>query len=240
MSLSRTFATANAPESGKRGLLPRRVRALSLLRWAARNRVSVLCVQESGTYLSAAVSRVVLKRTAKAKPRQGRRWGRFYAPATAHGAGGRRRGNGVVWNRRHWRLVATRVVGVPWHDSPTGALYIPVVVLAYRRGGQQVVVASVHAPIKRADPRGGTRRAINAKVRELARDCEAMGVPLVVGGDFNDGNVRPDVRGSGLKTAAHHGVDWLLTTGKASDDRTHDLKRARLSDHHAVSARITF
>lgn len=238
---TRTFATANAPESGKRGLLPRRVRALSLLRWAARNRVSVLCVQESGTYLSAAVGRVLTKRTtAKGKVVQRRRWGRFYAPATAHGEAGRRRGNGVVWNRRHWRLVTTRVVSVPWHDSPTGALYIPVVVLEDRRSGQQIAVASVHAPTKRADRSGRTRELINARVRGIANEAADRGIPLVVGGDFNDGAVLDDLRGSGLKKAAHHKVDWLLTTGKASDARTHDLKRARLSDHHAVSARITF
>ena len=106
----------------------------------------------------------------------------------------------------------------------------------------RVVVIAVHIPTavamgdalgkRRDSPEVTAARArINAQVREVAETNGARGLPVLIGGDFNDGHARTLY--PTWTVGAQHQVDHLFGKGLKFGSST-DIPTGRISDHPAM------
>lgn len=166
LTLRIRFATTNAPESMKRGLLRDRLgRARRLFGFYRRQRIDVAATQEAGTY-----AEIVDNETPTIKAL----WAQFNALVK-----GRQVGNGVIVNARRWK---SRLLD----DVEVGGLHIAVVMVTHRRTGFAFKFYGLHQPTRRAD-NSALRPVIDAALREHTRRDDKAGTPWVIAGDTNSG-----------------------------------------------------
>jgi hypothetical protein len=206
------FATTNAPESAKRGLLRDRLaRAVKVQRWATRHRIDVRVIQEAGTY----AERVDIDTPARKVL-----WAKFNAFVK-----GRQIGNGIDVNRWRFksRLLDDLTVGLG-----DGAVHLAVALVTHRRTGFTFKVYAVHKPTRRAD-NSSLRPVIDAALRERTRHDDKAGTPWIVAGDFNG----PFDHGVEL---GDHGVDSIRASKHFEPLGQQVYDRPLLSDHDFLIA----
>lgn len=224
------MGTLNLPSQvrGKKAnLYPHPRRTNRAVRLWNRLGVEVVALQELAT-----MSRLTI--------RARRRWG--LVTTTNDRFPLRKIGNGIAYRRDRWLLVGRDTIHV---DTPTHkhGLRYPVVTLENRdEPTVRLVVIAVHIPtardmgaalkVSRDHPRVvAARNKLNGQVLNIAENHVARGLPVLVAGDFNDGNVR-DVYQS-WTVGAQHQVDQILGkrvkfTGKSA------VTTGRISDHPAM------
>lgn len=206
------FATTNAPESAKRGLMrDRLLRAIRVQNWAIRHRVDIRAIQEAGTYAEQVDAQ---------KPGRKVLWGQVNDFVK-----GRRIANGLDVNA--WRFKSRLVDN---HTIGTGddAVNIPVVLVTHRRTGFQFKVRPVHKPTRRAD-NADLRPIIDQVLRAEARRDDAADMPWVDLGDFNG----PFDLGVEL---GDHGVDSIRGSHHFEPLGQQVFDRPPLSDHDFLIA----
>lgn len=205
------FATTNAPESAKRGLLRDRLaRAQRLFKFYERKRIDVTALQEAGTYAERAQT-----------PLHKALWAKFNQIVR-----GRQVGNGVAVNR--WRF-ASRLLT----DVEVGGLHIAVVLVTERptrgRDPFKFKFYAVHRPTRRAD-NSALRPVIDDALREYTRRDDKAGMPWVIAGDMN---VNP--WGWGVELG-QHGVDHIRASHHFEPLGQQVFDRPLLSDHDFLIA----
>lgn len=205
------FATTNAPESAKRGLLrDRAARARRLFRFYASKRIDVVALQEAGTYAEQAETRQHKALWAK--------WNQIVK--------GRQVGNGVAVNRWRWK---TRLLT----DVEVGGLHIAVVLVTERatrgRDPFKFKFYAVHRPTRRAD-NSALRPVIDTALREYTRRDDVAKMPWVIAGDMN---VNPWGWGQKL---GQHGVDHINASAHFEPLGQLVFDRPLLSDHDFLIA----
>jgi hypothetical protein len=213
------FATTNAPESAKRGLLRDRLaRARKLIRFYENRRIDVGALQEAGTYAELVDAE---------SPRIKALWAQFNQIVK-----GRRVGNGVFVNSWRWKSRLLEDITVGTGDE---AVNIPVVLLTERptrgRDPFKFKFYGVHRP---------TRRADNANLRSVIDDVLAMhirydnkaGRAWVVAGDMNVSPWNP-VHGVVLGS---HGVDHIVGSHHFEPVGQAHVDKPLLSDHEFLIA----
>lgn len=231
MSETAVIATLNLPSQirgKKRNLYPHPLRTEAAIRLWNRNGVEVVALQELAT-----MSRTQI--------RARRRWG--LVTTTNDVFPFRRIGNGIAWRKDRWRHVARDVIHVETPTHPKRGLRYPVVRLRnIDEPTVELVVIAVHIPTAvamgealrshRDSPQVVARRnKINGQVLNEAQRYATAGLPVVIAGDFNDGNVR-DVYAS-WTVGAQHQVDQILGKGlKFTSADAADV--GRISDHPAM------
>jgi hypothetical protein len=213
------FATTNAPESRKRGLLKdRNKRARRLVRLYQRHGIDAGALQEAGTYAEAAETRSI-----KAL------WARFNDVVR-----GRQVGNGVFVKRRRWksRLLTDLVIkgfDDPRSGEPLAPLHIAVVQLTHRRSGFTLKFYAVHRPTRRAD-NSSLRTVIDEALHNYTRLDDKARIPWVIAGDMN---VSPWGWGTNL---GNHGVDHIRASEHFEPLGRAVIDRDDLSDHDFLIA----
>lgn len=211
----------------KAGLYPHPQRTNAAIRLWNKLRIEVVSLQELGT-----VSRVQIRARL--------RWG--LVTTTNDRFKFQRVGNGIAFRRDRWLLVGRDTIHV---DTPTHkrGLRYPVVTLENRdEPTVRLVVIAVHVPtardmgaalrVHRDHPKVvAARNKINGQVLNVAETHVARGLPVIVAGDFNDGNVR-DVYAS-WTVGAQHQVDQILGKGVKFKDKS-VVTTGRISDHPAM------
>lgn len=223
-------ATLNLPSQirgRKRHLYPHPKRTNAAVRLWNRLGVEVIAIQELATMSRA---------TIRAHPR----WGLLTTTNDRFPL--RRIGNGIAWRKDRWRLIGRDVIHV---DTPTHkrGLRFPVAVLAnIDEPTVRVVVIAVHIPtardmgaalrVHRDHPRVvAARNKLNGLVLNAAETHVARGLPVLIAGDFNDGNVR-DVYAS-WTVGTQHQVDQILGKGVKFTAKN-AAEVGRISDHPAM------
>lgn len=207
MSIRIRFATTNAPESMKRGLLKDRLtRALRVQDWALRRRIDVRVIQEAGTY----AERVDIDTPARKVL-----WAKFNSFVK-----GRQIGNGIDVNRVRFRsrLLEDITVG-----SGDGAVHIAVALITHRRTGFAWKQYAIHKPTRRAE-NSSLRGVIDDVLRQHARLDDKAGRAWVMAGDFNG----PFNLGVQL---GDHGVDTIAASKHFEPLGQRVVDRPLLSDH---------
>lgn len=207
------FATTNAPESMKKGLLRSRIeRARRVARFQRVKKIDVRAIQEAGTYAEQIDATTPLYKTL---------W------ATANDfVNGRKVGNGVEVN--HWRF-KSRLLDEITVGKGDNAIHIPVVLLTHRISGFQFKFYAVHRPTRTAENRA-LRPVIDEVLREHTKRDDRDGMPWVIAGDMNE-----NPWGWG-KELGQHGVDHIRSSRHfhAKGCLAHD--RPLLSDHKFLVA----
>jgi hypothetical protein len=212
------FASTNAPESAKRGLLRDRLRRARLLyRFYANHDVDVAAVQEAGTYAEIVDAEV---KGLKA----------IWAKANSI-VKGRRVGNGIIGNRVRFKIRKLE-------DIPVGDLNIAVAQITHRRTGFTWRHIAIHRRTRRDDPSGEDRTAMNIALRGLIKSIDREGGAWVVAGDANEGE-QWAIADLG-KTLGQHGVDHIIGSKHFIALGQEVIDRPRLSDHAFVLARVAF
>lgn len=223
-------ATLNLPSQvrgRKAGLYPHPKRTNAAVRLWNRLGVEIVALQELAT-----MSRLTI--------RARRRWS--LVTTTNDRFPRRKIGNGIAYRRDRWLLVGRDTIHV---DTPTHrrGLRYPVVTLENRdEPTVRLVVIAVHVPtardmgaalrVHRDHPKvAAARNKINGQVLNVAETHVARGLPVLVAGDFNDGNVR-DVYAS-WTVGAQHQVDQILGKGVKFKDKS-VVTTGRISDHPAM------
>lgn len=205
------FATTNAPESMKRGLLKDRLRrARRLYRFFRETRVDVAALQEAGTYAEQAET-----------PRHKALWAQFNDIVK-----GRQVGNGVVVNRWRFKSRLLEDIKVGQGDD---AVHIAVVLVTHRRTRWFFTFRAVHRPTRVAD-NAELRPVVDGVLREQTKRDDADGMPWVIAGDMN---VNP--WGWGVKLG-QHGVDHINASHHFEPVGQHVYDRPLLSDHAFLTA----
>ena len=198
------FATTNAPESMKRGLLKDRLaRARRLYRFYRETGVDVAALQEAGTYA---------EQVDATDSRYKALWARFNDIVR-----GRQVGNGAVINGLRFKA---RLL----EDVAVGDLHIACILITHRRTGFKFKFYAVHRPTRRAT-NANLRPVIDSVLKEHTKRDDAAGRPWVIAGDMN---VNP--WGWGTKLGSH-GVDHINASHhfEPLGQQVHD--RPLLSDH---------
>jgi endonuclease/exonuclease/phosphatase family metal-dependent hydrolase len=215
-------ATINAPEgtdATKRALANPRARALLIRDKLNDNNIDVGLVQETGSALLGAMSH------------QSSRYDLGMAIPNNVYASGRIIGNGVITRNADVRVMDENDIDIPWGKQ---GLHLPCRLMQITATGDRFVVISLHSPTEKADPSDETRALIRKVVQARVDRYRAAGLPVIVGGDFNDGTVAF----RGMRVAHKQHVDWIFVYGfSASVKRTLDLGRA--SDHNGTVATLT-
>lgn len=220
-SVTFRFATANAPESRKQGLvMPQSVRATEFVDWLNRAGIDLAVVQESGTYLQAEVMR---------RPR----WQAVYAPSNDR-VNGRDVGNGEVARRRFKEQKVTHIASR--RTGRGGPLNLPIVTWVV--GGAEVTVIGLHRQTNSADPKQRSRKRMDRKLRRYSRRLDRKGIHHVIAGDINGGAQWAD-QFPWMQVAAQHTPDIVLVSRSIqfAAAQSHDVPR--ISDHEFVSVVLT-
>lgn len=239
MTVSAIIASLNLPSQirgKKRNLYPHPLRTEAAIRLWNRLDVEVCSLQELAT-----MSRTQI--------RARRRWG--LVTTTNDVFPFRRIGNGVAWRKDRWRLVARDAIYVETPTHPKRGIRFPVARLrCIDEPTVELIVIAVHIPtavaMGEALRRGkdspeviARRNKINGQVLNEAERYATAGLPVVIAGDFNDGDVRNVYQS--WTVGAQHRVDQVLGKGlKFTSKNAADV--GRISDHPAmpyVTANLT-
>jgi hypothetical protein len=217
----------NVPETRRASLLTsREARANAVLNLIRDNDIVATSVQESGTYLKAAVADRDAWRST---------WGRVNKFVN-----GRQVGNGIVFRRAPLRLIDSHDIRVPMPSRPRG-LNIPVRLFEHQSDDgarARFVMISFHAPTRRDDPTDASRRALRMALSRYIDRCHRQGLVVVLAGDANDGAYASHFRPE-MKTAYHHVVDWILVSRAIQVHHGFSRNRPALSDHELIAAGIS-
>lgn len=213
------FATTNAPESKKRGLLKDRLaRARRLSQWAILQRIDFRAIQEGGTYAETVDEETPLRKVL---------WARFNSFVN-----GRQIGNGLDVNRRRWR---SRLLDDITIGKGDGAVHLAVVEATERRPRRGRVpwkqkVYVVHKPTRVAE-NSALRGVVDAALVEHTRRDDLMGMPWTVLGDGNGPFDLPN----GVELADHL-VDSIIGSHHFEPLGQKVVDRPLLSDHRFLIA----
>lgn len=213
------FATTNAPESAKRGLLRDRLaRARRVFRFYARKRIDVCALQEAGTY-----SELVDGETPALKAL----WAKFNQIVR-----GRQVGNGVVVNS--WRFKARLLEDITVGTGDE-AVHIPVVLVTERatrgRDPFKFKFYAVHRPTRVAD-NADLRPVIDDVLKMHTRYDDKADRAWVIAGDMN---VAPWNPVNGVKLGSHK-VDHIVASRHFEPLGQTVVDRPLLSDHDFLIA----
>lgn len=202
------FATTNAPESMKRGLIRDRLaRARRVAGFYIRHDIDVGAAQEAGTYL---------EDVDNVRPEIKALWA-----AANDIVRGRLVGNGVVVKRRRWRAHLLEDITIGDGDD---AVHIAVVLLTHRWTGFQFKFYAVHKPRRRGAENTYLRPIIDQQLRAHTRRDDVAGMPWVVAGDFNGSTDLGVDLGS-------HGPDHIRGSREFEPVSHYVVRRPLLSDH---------
>jgi endonuclease/exonuclease/phosphatase family metal-dependent hydrolase len=205
------FATTNAPESMKRGLLKDRLaRARRLFRFYRETTIDVVALQEAGSYA---------RRIDWEVGRRKSLWARANNIVK-----GRSVGNGAVV-----RIGRFKSRSLP--DVVVGDLHIAVILVTHRRTGFKFKFYAVHRPTRRAENKN-LRPVIDGVLREHTKRDEASGIPWVIAGDMN---VNPWSLPGDVKLG-QHGVDHIRASREFEPNGQIVVNRPLLSDHDFLIA----
>jgi hypothetical protein len=215
------FASTNAPESRKRGLLQDRWKRTRLVwQFYLRHNIDIVAVQEAGTY----ASQVDLE-VGKLKS--------LWAQANSI-VRGRRVGNGVIVNRIRFKSKQLQ-------DLTVGDLHVAVVRVTHRRTGFSFIVFGVHRRTRRDDPTGEDRREMNKALRVFIGELERVGKAWVVIGDANEGEQWGIANLEAATVLGQVHVDHVVASHHFEPLGQKVVEKARLSDHDFLiaDARVT-
>lgn len=210
------FATTNAPESMKRGLIKDRpLRARLVERFTVLNKIDFRAIQEGGTYA---------EQVDEDTP------GRKVLWAKANDiVKGRLIGNGLDVNWVRWKSKLLEDLTIGTGDD---AIHIAVVQVTERRPGKRESwvqkVYCVHKPTRRA-PNKALRPIVDDTLRDHTKRDDTADMPWTVIGDMN-GTLN---LGQGL---GDHGPDHIRASHHFEALGQHVVNRPGLSDHHFLIA----
>lgn len=231
MSLDFTAVTLNLPSQvrgHKSWLYKHPKRTNEAVRLWNHLDAEVVCLQELAT-----VSRTQI--------RARRRWA--LATTTNDVFPFRRVGNGIAWRKDRWRLIGRNTIHVATPTHPKRGIRFPVVTLQHiDEPTVRLAVISVHVPTasamgealrhdKDSTVVAAARRKINGQILNVAETLMARGIPVLIGGDFNDGHARNLY--ASWTVGAQHQVDHIFGKGVRFGS-SEDVPTGRISDHPAM------
>lgn len=138
-------------------------------------------------------------------------------------------GNGLMYRKDIWTCLET-------HDLPVAIsgkrlLHLPVLALRHKVTGLRLTLVVDHSPSK--GPISGGTDTDRSRMKQALLTPQAD----VILGDFNEAR---GVTLPGYTIQAHNGPDWIFTRHLIVDEpQTLPFKTAGISDHNAVTARLT-
>lgn len=165
------------------------------------------------------------------------RWAVFSAIPNNHFRDGNTMGNAIAWRKDVWELVDSYSIPVP---ITSRRLYMAAVILRHRKTGLYSSFIAIHNPS--TGPISGGSQADRENAKRIERDYAArlvdLGLPVVLGGDFNEHDAAQAF--PSLDRAVSAGVDFLFVDGAETKGARVKTKGVRgvLTDHPLVSALV--
>lgn len=145
-------------------------------------------------------------------------------------SGGYSIGTGLYVNTDRWRVLDVWNLKLDWDVRGPRGLNFPVALVQDKKSGVKVVFIAAHLPTLNSSS-VKVRTRMNAKIKNYARQFD---VPVIIAGDFNDGDVRDQY--TGFRLAAGESVDHVLARGLKINRRKVIRKgiKGKITDHEAM------